>query len=314
MRARAIFALFLLATSCRLFHPARYRIVIDLEPSIRALGSDDLAESSAAEDAIVGLHALALPALDAALDHEPPAVRAEIVSVLNLMDVPGTIPLLMKAAGDRVEDVRLEALQVLSAQTSDSRVRALIEAALEDPSPKVQVNAARMCAAICTSPPALARLVDIAISDRNFPSSLWARASLAAIMQRKDATASEARAAIERVALPRLQGDGSLDERARAALLVADIGNPAAQGTLAAAAREAPDIQLRARAVYALGAAGNSSTVQTLAGLLRGSDSELVPYVCNTLGGMAARGVADADRTRKTYCSARPPAPVLSPP
>src|SRR5262245_41162501 len=233
---RALYAVLLLSTGCGIFQPHRYRITIDLAPSIRALGSDDLSESSAAEDSIVAVGAVALPALDAALDHEPPAVRSEIVSVLNLIAAPGTIPLLVKAASDPVEDVRLEALQALSAHAGDSRARALIEAALEDPRPKVRVNAARMCANICTSPAAFARLVDIAMREKMFPDCLWARASLVAIMQRNDAAAAEARAAIERAALPRMQSDGSLEERGRAALLVAGIGNPAALQVLATTA------------------------------------------------------------------------------
>ena len=312
---RSIFAVFLLATSCRLFHPAgRYRITIDLEPQIRALGSDDLFESSPAEDKIVGLGPAALPALEAALEHEPPAVRVGVVEVLLLLGPAGG-PLLIKAATDPNEDVRAEALQDLAEQTGDPRARALVEAALDDPSAKIRLAAVRSCAKLCTSPPAIARLVDIALRDELSTNGSWARLSLKWIVAGEDAAAaSEARAAITRAALPRLQDDHSFEERTRAALLLADIGSPAAPDVLALAAREAEDMQLRLRAVYTLGIVGDAQAVPTLAGILTGPDSELVPYTCDALARMAARGVPEAKRTLAAYHGPRPerpPVPLL---
>ena len=306
---RSISAVFLLATSCRLFHPAgRYRVTIDLEPSIRALGSEDLFESSPAEDKIIGLGSAALPALGEALEHEPPAVRVGVVEVLHLLR-PAGIPLIMKAATDSDADVRSEALQDLAEQTGDPQARALVEAALDDPSPKIRLAAARTCGRLCTSPAALARLVDMAMRDELFPNGAWARVSLRAIMEGKDAAANEARAAIERAALPRLQDDFSLEERTRAALVAADIGNPAAPDVLALAAREAENMQLRLRAVYTLGMVGDARAVPTLAGILRGPDNELVPYTCDALSSMAARGVPEAKRTLEAYRGPRPEHP-----
>jgi len=104
---RSVFAICLLAAGCGLSRPAdRYRVTIDLGPSIRALGADDLFESGPAEDRIVAIGPAALPALEAALDDESPAVRVGVVGVLNLLAVPARVPLLMKAATDSAEDVR----------------------------------------------------------------------------------------------------------------------------------------------------------------------------------------------------------------
>ena len=313
-RVRSVFAICLLAAGCGLFRPAhRYRVTIDLGPSIRALGSEDLFESGPAEDRIVAIGPAALPALDAALDDESPAVRVGVVEVLSYLAVPERVPLLMKAVTDPDEAVRAQALEVLGGLTGDPRARPLVEAALEDPSPTIRVAAARTCARLCTSPPAVARLVDIAIRDEPFSNALWARASLAAMMKRPD-TSSEARAAIERVAIPRLQDGGSLEERARAALLVADIGSPAGSEVLAAAARESTSTQVRLHALYALGTVGDARAVPTLAEILRGPQSELVPYAYDALTRMAARGVAEAKPILRAYRGPRPSNPLLPPP
>ena len=79
-RVRLVFAICLLAAGCGRFRSAgRYRVTIDLGPSIRALGSEDLFESGPAEDRIVALGPEALPALEAALGDESLAVRVGVV-------------------------------------------------------------------------------------------------------------------------------------------------------------------------------------------------------------------------------------------
>ena len=132
------------------------------------------------------------------------------------------------------------------------------------------------------------------------------------MMKRPD-TSSEARAAIERVAIPRLQDGGSLEERARAALLVADIGSPAGSEVLAAAARESTSTQVRLHALYALGTVGDARAVPTLAEILRGPQNDLVPYAYDALTRMAARGVAEAKPTLGAYRGPRPSQPLPPP-
>src|SRR6266566_4549828 len=82
---------------------------------------------------------------------------------------------------------------------------------------------------------------DIAIHD-DIPNSLWARAALVHIMGRGGEPAQIVQANIERTAVPAV-ATGSLDERARAALLASDIGNAAGAKVLNEAAIKASNPQ-----------------------------------------------------------------------
>src|SRR5262249_35702989 len=156
---------------------------IDLAPEIHALGSDDLFESDPAEAKIVGLGSAALPALGAALEREPPAVRVGVVGALARLHTPDTPPLLVAAARDPADDVRAAATAALTG-LGEAAGREAVEAALDDPSARVRLYAARACAALCSSPPGLARLVEIALDDEGFATTNWARASLRQLLGR----------------------------------------------------------------------------------------------------------------------------------
>src|SRR5437867_4248020 len=94
----------------------------------------------------------------------PPAVRVGVVETLARLHTPETAPLLVTAAHDPAEDVRSAAIDALGG-LREVRGREAVEAALDDPSARVRLFAARACAALCSSPGALARLVEIALDD-----------------------------------------------------------------------------------------------------------------------------------------------------
>src|SRR5262249_8530853 len=147
------------------------------------------------------------------------------------------------------------------------------------------------------------------------PPGLWARAALIRIMSQGGAPAQEVRASIERTAVPAVRGGGSLDDRARAAVLAADIENPAGTQVLTEAATGASDVQLRFQCIYALGAVGDASAVPVLAGLLRQPDKTTSNLSYRALTEAAARGVPEAQHALEAYHGLRPekPAPVTLP-
>src|SRR5262249_14534744 len=153
----------------------------------------------------------ALPALGAGLHREPPAARAAICEALNRMNLADGVPILIEAAHDPTPEVRQQAILGLG-HIGDPRGRPVVEAARDGPNSSVRLAAAHASRApgLCTSPRAIARLVDIAIHD-DIPNSLWARVALIRIMGRGGEPAQEARADIERIAIPAVQA-GSLDE------------------------------------------------------------------------------------------------------
>src|SRR5262249_4389175 len=287
-------------------HP--YRVTIDLAPEIQALGSDDLFESDPAESKIVALGPAALPALRLALEREPPAVRAGVVGALAKLDTPETVPLLVAAARDPAEEVRSAAIDALGGLGA-APGREAVEAALDDPSARVRLAAARTCAALCSSPAALARLVEIALDDEAFPTTSWARASLRALLGRD----AEARAAASRAALARLAAADSIEARGRAGLLLADLGDPAGSAALAEAGQRATTIQLRLYAIFTLGDVGDAASVPALAGLLGDPNPSVRVYAYDALGKLDARGTAAAGQARQAYRGEIPSSPLSRP-
>lgn len=272
-----------------------YRVTIDAEPLIRALGSDDLFESDPAEDKLLSLGPAAVPLLAKALEREPANVRVGVVGVLDLLRLPEAAPLLLSAAAnDADEEVRADAVLALD-NVKDPHRRQVIEAALGDPSPLVRVAAIQLCATLCSSPAALDRLVQIAISDQQPRTGGWARLSLAMMINQdaKSARATDARAAVERRARPLLGATSSLEARARAALLIAELGDRAAAPVLVQAVRDEGARPYRLHAAYALGEVGDAAAVPVLAELL-GGDPTTAAYGADALRKLADKGIPGA--------------------
>lgn len=291
-----------------------YRVTIDATAWVYALGSDDLFESGPAEDKLVNLGPAAVPLLARALEREPAPVRVGVVGVLDRLKLPEGEPLLLRAAADDAdEDARHAAVQALDG-VKDAQRRQVVEAALHDASPQVRRAALALCAKLCLAPAAIDRVVQIAIDDQAPPTGAWALLSVAAILSEDPKTlrATYAAAAIEEQARPLLVSGISLEERTRAALLLAALGDPAAAPVLVQAAREAKGQPYRLHVVYALGEVGNCDAVPVLTDLLRSSDVTMAAYSYDALRKLAGRGVPGATQALAAY--KRPPPPGLPPP
>src|ERR1043166_5112286 len=201
-----------------------YRVTVDVGPWMKQLATDDELDRVEARGRLEALGEAGFPALRAGLHREPPSARVGICEALWRVDTSEAVPILIEPAHDASPDVRRQAMLGLG-HIGDLRGRPTVEAGLDDPSSPVRLTAALSCRApdLCTSPSAITRLVDIAIHD-DIPNSLWAHAALAHIMDRGGEPAQLAQANIERTAVPAV-AIGSLDERARAAILASDIGN-----------------------------------------------------------------------------------------
>jgi HEAT repeat protein len=288
-----------------------YRTTIDLGPAIRALTSDDLDESSQAADRIAMAGADALPALEAALRAEPPAIRREVATVLGRIDDPRAVRLLSQAADDPEADVRYEAIVALGIRAVPD-TRGAVESALGDTDPKVRLAAANACAALCASPAALARLVELGVKDPPLPNALAARSAIVRILGDADPERAERlRAAIRSIAPPVLAQQATGEAAVRAALLASDVGDPVGRDVLAAAARGGVAPALRLQAIHALGTVGDADSVPVLA-TIDGQPS-FGEYACDALRRLAARGVGRASDAVERWRGACPAA-VLPPP
>ena len=306
-------SLLLLSAACGLRRPGDpYRVTVDVGPWMKQLATDDELDRVEARGRLEALGEAGFPALRAGLHREPPSARVGICEALWRVAGPEAVPILIEAAHDTNPDVRQQALLGLG-HIGDLRGRPTVEAGLDDPSSPVRLAAALSCRApdLCVSPAALARLVDIAIHD-DIPTSLWAHAALVHIMGRGGEPAKIVQADIERTAVPAV-ATGSLDERARAAILASDIGNAAGAKVLNEAATKASNPQLRQQAILALGRVGDASAVPVLAGLLRQPDTETSNYSYQALTSASARGIPEAQHALEAYHGPRPTQPVSRP-
>jgi HEAT repeat protein len=290
--------------------PDAYHTTINLGPAIRALASDDDDESSRAADRLVMAGADALPALGEALRTEPPATRREVTAVLGRIDDRGAVRLLASAANDPEVDVRYEAILTLGVRAAPD-TRGTVESALGDADPKVRLAAANACAALCASPAALARLVELGMDDP-LPNALAVRSAIVRILGDADQERAERlRAAIRTLAPPVVARQADGDAAVRAALFASDVGDPVGRDVLAAAARGGVAPVLRLQAIHALGTIGDDGAVSALATI--DGQPTFGEYACDALRRLAARGVRPAsdavERWRGACPAALPPPP-----
>jgi HEAT repeat protein len=301
-RIACLGVLLVLAACARARDP--YVVAVDVAPWLQALGSEDVTVSDAARARLLTLGPAVLPALAAALDREPPAVRTGVVDVLSRLEGADTLPLLLRAAHDTADEVRFQALLAL-ALVRDPRARPVVEGALADPVARVRCAAAGACAAVCASPAAIARLVEMALDDEPFSNAAAARRSLEHVLaDPQGARAALARDAIAAHARPVLDRDAGVARRARAALLVADAGDAAGSAALVDALRPGVETHLRLSALYALGTVGDGAAVAAIVPLLDEAGPQ--PYAVDALRRMAERGVAEAAKALDVYHGPRP--------
>jgi HEAT repeat protein len=290
---------------CSAPEPDPYVVSVDLTESIRALGSDDLDVSEAAADRISSFGLAALPALERAVGVESAAVRARAVEVAASVGEHEAVPLLLRAASDPAPSVRAEAVLALGS-LDDERGRDRVEAALADPSIEVRRAAADGCATLCRSPQAFARLVEIALGEPTTPRMLVPRQSLRVAL--KGAGAEAARAAILLHTEPILSSTAAQPEqRARAALLLADAGDARAPALLAEAVRSDADAALRTQAAIALGISGDPAALPVLQQALEQDSGLPRAVVCRSLLELSARGVLGAATAHSACIGDSPP-------
>ena len=267
-----------------------YVIRLDLRADIRALGSDDMFVSEPAADHLTALGTIALPALAAALRREPPATRVGVVGVLQQIEGEQATQLLIEAADDREPAVRADALLALGLRR-DAAGAAVVERHLRDPDRKARRSAALACNAVCASPAALARLVEIAMHDSEAVSAQQSLRSIASDANR----AATARAAIEQQALPVLAAaDADPLLRANAAITAAIAGRREAVPALLEATVREPKPGMRSLAVLALGGVPDPDAVTALAQIAQGGEGAPRDDACAALAQLRARGVEGA--------------------
>jgi HEAT repeat protein len=302
LQALVAVALASLIAACRSApeEPSSYKVEVDVTQWIRALGSDDLFESEPAIDGLAALGSNAIPALEAAFAREDASTRRGVVEVLQQIDSAETVRLILRAVQDPDEEVRMEGLQAL-ATSGDERAGPIIERALHDPNPAVYRTAIDACAAVCRSPDALRRIVELAIRDQPFVGISTPRHTLRYILHQEDEQrAQAARDAITNVAFPLLQSPNDRQLRLRAALLVADLSSaaaiPALRDALSRPIKGVPprvDAQMRAQAIAALGQIDDRESVA----ILRKNVKRGEPFrtaACRALDQLARRGVEGA--------------------
>ena len=277
----------------------RYRISVDLAPSIKALGQDDLMLSGPAETRIEGLGTLALPALDEALLLESVAVRTAIAEMLPRVDRQGAVNLLARTVREDVSpDVRYTALRSLADPTAktDAETRATIEAALRDPDAKVRLAAVTACARLCISGTGAERLYVMVLDDPALNTAQLARQALIGLRERDPDGIGVLDQRFSRQVKAALAPAAPLPRRALVALLTLDRGGaelPEVEAALAAAlAPNAVPPALRLVAAHALGGMATGPGIEALA--VEIDDPAIGVYARDALRRRATAGISGA--------------------
>jgi HEAT repeat protein len=272
--------------------PGPYVVTTDVTHWIRALETDDLFETQPAVAGLVALGPAVIPVLERAFEREPAQVRVGVVEVLSDLDVPETLPLLLRAAKDPEAEVRADALDALGG-LRDERGREAVEAGLGDSDMSVVAAAARACARLCRSPAAMEALVHHALAGLGV-----ANQSLVAILRAGSAEqVAAARAAVNDLTPKVIESDANPEMRVRAALLLVEVSPERALPSLRAYALGGAEPLLRAAAVLALGAMGTEHDVAILEDLRKlPSGPYLSQVVCRALERMVERKTPGAEK------------------
>lgn len=296
--------LLLLTTGCaRRPGPSPYVVTIDLTESIHDLGSDDLDVSEPAAAQVEAAGRAALPVLERVLAAEPAEIRLRAVEVVAAIGEPESVPLLIRACSDPEPEVRAEALLGLDF-LADERGGPVVEAALGDPDADVRRAAANACALLCRSPQAFARLVDMALHETPAARMLIPRGSLKEAFRGEAADA--VRSAVLQATEPLVDAEADPGQRARAALLLADLGDARAPGLLGDALASDVDVVLRSQAALALGGIGDARAVRVLARAAERETDLPRAVLCRALRDMAERGVRGARAAHRKCAAALP--------
>lgn len=241
-----------------------YGVQVDLTATIAQLGAEQQVDIDAAVEKLASLGDVAVPALEKAVATEPQPIALAAIEALGQMESPrADAALITVATKHDDEETRATAILKLGEGARPS-ARPVIEAALGDPSPVVSQTAALACGALCTSPSAIDRLVELGL--RGVPDTDFARlrSTLVSLLRIPDqAAATHTRERIRSETATVFGGTTAPDLRARAALLAADAGATDVEPEIAVAAT-GNNPTLRLTAIQWLGRSGSAVGVPAL--------------------------------------------------
>jgi HEAT repeat protein len=289
---------------------SKYVVQVDLTPQIRAFGEDTATADEAGEQ-VAAIGPAAIPALAAALTHEPRDVRQKAVEVLTTIGTAAAVPPLLQAAQhDDDVDVRADAVHALGTLGAE-RGRAVVEAMLADSHAPIRGGAVMACASLCTSDAAIARLADIAVMDDDVSIALGAWRTLLAL-RAKPALADVVRSTLARRRAAPLPSNAKPNARALLALIDYDSDGPAAIPSLLAAVGEAsPPVQRQI--VWQLGTVGDDRCIVALRELLHAPDTSVQAYAYDALVKLRDRGIDGAATALDAYPGRKPSGPLRAP-
>jgi HEAT repeat protein len=231
-------------------------------------------------------------------------VRYECLTSLGLIGDPASVDLLSTATSDSDPYVRMWAIDALCQMSAPPAEPTAIRL-LADPNRYVAEQTLRSCGGLLRGDTGTAALIEAAIRTEQFQTTVWARRYLREHTLR-GATGSKVREQIRQAALAALDGPNVT----HAAMLLADIGDPASQPFLIEALRD-PNPYVRHHAAYLLGNSGDSAVVPALILTLQDNQQFVAATAFDSLQRFAQRGdlraqEATAGFTGKTFDQSLP--------
>jgi HEAT repeat protein len=287
----------------------RYVAETDLGPMIAQLGAEEQMDVDEAAERLAGIGDPAVPALESTIAHESHGVALGAIDALSQIGSERAVTALVNVARTQTDaELRATALLKLG-EGKHAAARPVLEDALGDGSDMVRQTAAVACGALCTSPAAIDRIVDMGLGDMPAAELGRLRLTLVQLMAGEDhGAAAHAREVIGKRAKAILGGDAPVDARARAALIAADGGATDVEPMLVEVAGGSGTLILRLAAIQWLGGHGTAAGVPVLGTALQ--DRTTAPAAAIALQALAARGVGEARATmlQAPGKTAKPPA------
>jgi HEAT repeat protein len=285
-------------------------VELQLGDTVRQLGSDDLEVESRAQGRLTAIGAPALPALAAAMRQEPVPVRLGVVEVVSEMEGQPAADILIAALKDASDEVRADAAFALRLRQGPEVEAALI-AALDDPSDRVRQRAAVACGKGCASEAGVRALLRHGLGDSD-PAVAWAATtSIVRIRAAGDPALVGPIDVVIADDAPAALAESDVARQARAAVLLAAIGDQRATPPLERLVNDQSDVRVRLRAIYALGSVAGPTSVPLLRALL--SEPPIAGYAYDALRRAGERGVPGAQSALDAYTGPRPAAPLPPP-
>jgi HEAT repeat protein len=270
-----------------------YVVQTDLAPAIKLLGAEEQADADEAVERLAGNGDAAVPALEAAVAHESHAIALGAIEALGQIGTPrADAALIAIAKGQTDEELRATALLKLG-EGGRPDARPVLEAALSEKSDMVRRTAAYACGGLCTSLPAIDRLVELGLGDIPDAELGRLRITLTQLLASPEQSAAiHVREAIQHQTFKILREDGPLDLRARAALIAGDAGSNDVEPVLVTVARDSKSVMLRLAAIQWLGKHGTAAAVPVVTEALQ--DRTTAATAALALRALAAQGVVEA--------------------